>query len=134
MTPVIIQKWNLTLYEDFGNRSESRQFCRRTTTHGGATTTRGDEIHFKSLLYFPLFMLYIYFYSLFFIFIYVLYFIYFIFFSFVLLLFCFFILSLFCFAFPLFAATFLPCSSHGINSSQEMHSRHPISSSPSTPI
>ena len=26
MTPVIVRKWNIALYEDFGNRSESRQF------------------------------------------------------------------------------------------------------------
>ena len=35
--------WNKIMYEDFGNRSEFRQVCRRTTTLGGATTTRGGE-------------------------------------------------------------------------------------------
>ena len=45
------------LYEDFGNRSKSRQFCRRTTTHGGATTTRGGERQIKSQFNFPLFII-----------------------------------------------------------------------------
>ena len=58
MTPVIIRKWNITFYKDFENRSKSRQFCRRTTTHGGATTIRGGVTHFKSLFYFPLFIFY----------------------------------------------------------------------------
>ena len=88
-------KWNITLYEDFERRFESRQFCRRTTTHGGATTTRGDEIHFKSLLYFPLFIfilipflfLYIYFIILLFYFSFVLFYIYSFLFLFILILF-----------------------------------------------
>ena len=50
------------MYEDFERRFESRQFCRRTTTLGGATTTRGGDTHFKSPFYFPLFIFYIYLY------------------------------------------------------------------------
>ena len=48
--------WNKILYEDFGNRSEFRQVCQRTTTLGGATTTRGGETQIKSPFYFPMFI------------------------------------------------------------------------------
>ena len=51
-----------SMYEDFGNRSKSRQFCRRTTTQGGATTIRGGQnIFSKPLFIFP-FIIVIYFY------------------------------------------------------------------------
>jgi hypothetical protein len=44
------------MHEDFGNRSKSRELFRRTTTHGGATATRGDRTKLKSPFYFPLFI------------------------------------------------------------------------------
>jgi hypothetical protein len=56
MTPVIIsQKWISKPYEDFGNRSKSRQFCRRTTTNGGATTTLGGQKSIPTSIQFSLF-------------------------------------------------------------------------------
>jgi hypothetical protein len=51
------------MYEDFGNRSKSRQFCRRTTTQGGATTNRGGKIHFLNLYLIP-FLIAVYFHFL----------------------------------------------------------------------
>ena len=53
------------MYEDFGNRSKSRQFCRRTTTQGDATTIRGGKnIFSKPLLFSLIIIIYFYFYFL----------------------------------------------------------------------
>ena len=51
-----------SMYEDFGNRSKSRQFCRRTTTHGGATTIRGGQNMFSKPLFISLLYIVVYFY------------------------------------------------------------------------
>ena len=91
--------WNKILYEDVGNRSESRQVCRRTTTLGGATTTRGGETQIKSPFYFPMF---IFLFLFIFIFIFIFRFIFYIYIYLILYLFlfvCLFIFVLFYFEF-----------------------------------
>ena len=100
MTPVILRMWAQFMYEDFGNRSEFRQVCRRTTTSGGTTTTRGGRIYFKSPFYFPMFIFYIYL----------------IFLLFLLFYFLFFVLFVLCLQPPMLPPISSPPSSHTLQS------------------
>jgi hypothetical protein len=52
MTPVIIQMWNIALYEDFGNRSESRQFIGEPPHTAAQPPHAVAEHNFKPPIYF----------------------------------------------------------------------------------